>query len=226
MRCALCVVKLSRGLSIESIDLVMLIANLPIVLCLAASVAVEPAWPEFPERDGTVWLPAQEWPLRPGQREIKVLVHYPRGNLKNIGPRTGIMLSLHNWRGTDCVGTANPVELANRLNVVAMCVNYLQSGPQEPTDKPEPYDHGYLQALDALRAMYWVYHGLEQAGTPFAKGRLFVTGGSGGGNVTLMAQKLAPRTFACAVDLWGMAKLNDDIAFNLPGGSILDAQYS
>ena len=41
-----------------------------------------------------------------------------------------------------------------------------------------------------------------------------------------MANKLAPRTFACVIDLCGMKKLSDDIAFNLPGGSDLDARYS
>ena len=40
----------------------------------------------------------------------------------------------------------------------------------------------------------------------------------GGGNITLMVNKLAPRTFAAAIDMSGMARLTDDIAFNLPGG--------
>ena len=61
---------------------------------------------------------------------------------------------------------------------------------------------------------------------PFASGRIYATGGSGGGNVSLMANKLAPRTFACTIDLCGMKKLSDDIAYNLPGGSGLDARWS
>ena len=156
---------------------------------------------------------------------MRVLVHYPAGTLASVNERTGIMLTLHNWGGTDCVGTAAPRALAERLNVVALCVNYLQSGPKDSIEGPEPYDHGYLQALDALRALWWTFDGLQARGA-FAEGRLFCTGGSGGGNVTLMANKLAPRTFACVVDMCGMKKLSDDIAFNLPGGVDLDARWS
>lgn len=184
-----------------------------------------PAWPALPDADGAVEIPAQEWPLRPGPRRVRVLVHYPQGRLAAVGPTTGLMLTLHNWGGTDCVGTANPRTLAQELNVVALCVNYLQSGPQDSIMGPEPYDFGYLQALDALRALWWLGDRLEQAGRPYAAGRLFCTGGSGGGNVSLMANKLAPRTFACVVDLCGMKKLSDDIAFHLPGGSDLNARY-
>jgi dienelactone hydrolase len=183
-------------------------------------------WPELPKLDAAVTLPAQEWPQRPGPRFIKVLVHYPEGTLDSVNAETGLMLTLHNWGGTDCVGTADPVQLARRLNVVALCVNYLQSGKQDSIEKPEPYDFGYLQALDALRALYFAFDGLKQKGVPFAGGRIYATGGSGGGNVTPMANKLAPRTFACIVDMCGMAKLSDDIAFNLPGGSSLNARWS
>lgn len=41
-----------------------------------------------------------------------------------------------------------------------------------------------------------------------------------------MANKLAPRTFACVVDMCGMKKLSDDVAFNLPEGTPLDARWS
>lgn len=184
------------------------------------------AWPALPASDGAVEIPAQEWPLRPGPRAVRVLVHYPRGTLESIGPRTGLMLTLHNWGGTDCVGTANPRELASELDVVALCVNYLQSGKADSIDGPEPYDFGYLQALDALRALAWTRTQLQGQGKTFADGRVYCTGGSGGGNVTLMAAKLAPRTFACVIDLCGMKRLTDDIAFNLPGGSGLNARYT
>lgn len=163
--------------------------------------------------------------MRPGPRKIEALIHYPGGKLAGVTPETGLMLTLHNWGGTDCVGTASPQALANRLNVVAICVNYLQSGKQDSIDGPEPYDFGYLQALDALRALFWVESGLASRNVPFASGRVFATGGSGGGNVALMAAKLAPRTFACVVDMCGMKKLSDDIAFGLPGGSDLNARY-
>ena len=184
------------------------------------------AWPELPAANGTVQIPAQEWSQRPGPRQVKVLVHYPGGKLENVKAETGIMLSLHNWGGEDCVGTADPQTLADKFNVVALCVNYLQSGKKDSIDGPEPYDCGYLQALDALRAVWFVKNGLTTKKIPFAAGRIYATGGSGGGNVSLMAGKLAPRTFACIVDLCGMKKLSADIAFHLPGGSDLDARWS
>ncbi len=188
--------------------------------------AAEPAWPAMPEKDGAVEIPAQEWPARPGTRMVRVSVHYPSGKLGGVGPNTGLMLTLHNWGGTDCVGTADPREIATKLDVVALCVNYLQSGKADSIDGPEPYDFGYLQALDALRAIWWCNDGLAKRDKPYSPRRTFCTGGSGGGNVALMANKLAPRTFACVIDLCGMKKLSDDIAFNLPGGSDLNARYS
>jgi predicted esterase len=181
-------------------------------------------WPVLPDADGTAMIPAQEWSVTPGPREVKVYVYYSGGAQKNVGPDTGLMLSLHNWGGTHWTGTADPKWLAEHYNVAAICVDYLHSGPTESRG-PGPYDFGYLQALDALRALYFVFDGLDKAGKPFARGRIYATGGSGGGNVTLMANKLAPRTFACIIDKCGMARLTDDIAFNLPGGSRLDAGY-
>jgi predicted esterase len=179
----------------------------------------------LPAQDGTASIAAQEWPLKPGPREIKVFIHYPGGKLANVNSSTGLMLSLHNWGGSACVGTADPATLAKRLDVVAICVDYLQSGKQASIDDPEPYDFGWLQALDALRALHFVFDSLRSEKRPFASDRIFATGGSGGGNVTLMANKLAPRTFTCIVPMCGMAKLSDDIAFNQPGGSSLNARY-
>src|SRR5438477_1394324 len=184
-------------------------------VCLADLQAAGPeTWARLPKQDGTVEIPAQEWPLRPGPRTVRVLVCYPGGKLAGVRKDTGLMLTLHNWGGVDFAGTADPRALADRLNVVALGVNYLQSGKKEAIEGPEPYDFGYLQALDALRALSFVFHGLQSADRPFATERLYCTGGSGGGNVTLMANKLAPRTFACIVDLSGMNKLSDDVAFN------------
>lgn len=171
-------------------------------------------------------IPAQEWPLRPGPREVRVSVNYPGGTRAGIGPRTGIFLTLHNWGGSDCDGTANPAELAREFNVVAVCVNYLQSGRKDSIDGPEPYDFGWLQGLDALRALWFVFHELDASKIPFAHGRLFATGGSGGGNVTLMSNKLAPRTFTCVVDMCGMKKLSDALAYNLPAAGGLNGRWT
>ena len=188
--------------------------------------AAEIPWPKLPERDGPVVIPAQEWPARPGPREVRVQVHYPGGTRASIGPRTGIFLTLHNWGGTDCAGTANPAALAREFNCVALCVNYLQSGPKDSIEGPEPYDFGWLQGLDALRALWLVFHELDATKTPFARGRLFATGGSGGGNVTLMANKLSPRTFTAVIDMCGMKKLSDALAYNLPAAGGLNARWS
>jgi dienelactone hydrolase len=203
-----------------------LLVALSVVFSWLALPAAEVPWPKLPERDGPVVIPAQEWPARPGPREVRVQVHYPGCTRASIGPRTGIFLTLHNWGGTDCAGTASPAALAREFNCVALCVNYLQSGPKDSIEGPEPYDFGWLQGLDALRALWLVFHELDTTKTPFARGRLFATGGSGGGNVTLMANKLAPRTFTAVVDMCGMKKLSDALAYNLPAAGGLNARWS
>jgi predicted esterase len=186
------------------------------------------AAPAFPETSGTVSIPAQEWPLKPGPREIVVTIRYPGVGAKigDVTEATGLMLSLHNWGGTGSGGSADPGTLARKYNVVAIGVDYLQSGAQASIHDPEPYDFGWLQGLDALRALHFVFEGLKARGAAFDSTRIFATGGSGGGNVSLMANKLAPRTFAVVIDMCGMKKLSDDIAFNEPGGSSLNARYS
>jgi hypothetical protein len=197
-----------------------------IVLTIAGPAQSADGWPELPAKNATVSIPAQEWPQKPGSRAVDISIHYPDGSIGSVTKSTGLMLTLHNWGGTFCAGTANPDALAKRLDVVAICVNYLQSGRQASIEDPEPYDFGYLQGLDALRALWFVFDGLKQRELPFDSARMFATGGSGGGNVTQMVNKLAPRTFACVIDMCGMAKLSDDIAFNLPGGSGLNARWS
>ena len=180
--------------------------------------------PHLPERNAEVAIPAQEWPLRPGPRTIALQIQYPNESLNKVSKSSGLMLTLHNWGGTKAVGTADPRMLSDRYDVIAISLDYLQSGASDPT--AVPYDFGYLQALDALRALHFVFAGLQNQSVPFDCSRIYAVGGSGGGNVALMCNKLAPRTFACVVDMSGMAKLNDDIAFNLPGGSSLNAGYS
>jgi pimeloyl-ACP methyl ester carboxylesterase len=200
-----------------------------VCLCLFTSIgfvgAEEPAWPELPDKDAAVMIPAQEWPLKPGPRTVEIFIHYPGGKLANVNAETGLMLSLHNWGGTRFIGTADPVELANRFNVVAIGVNYLQSG-KDGIKLLGPYDFGYLQALDALRALWFVQNGLTLKKIAFAQGRIYSVGGSGGGNVSLMCNKLAPRTFACIVEMSGMAKLSDAIAFGPEKAVHVTAGYS
>jgi predicted esterase len=202
-----------------------LILVLAMHLCAAgAFAAAEIPWPDLPENDADLLIPAQEWPRESGPRGVMIYIRYPEGGLAAVGPDTGLFLSLHSWGSTGWGFTAPPKQLAERYNVVGISVDYLQSGPSD--DSQPPYDFGYLQALDALRALHFVFDGLNKKGVAFAKDRIYCTGGSGGGNVTLMANKLAPRTFAVALDKCGMAKLSDDIAFNHQGGTRLNARYS
>jgi predicted esterase len=194
-----------------------------IVLCGQMAVAAESAFgPRLPAENGSVKIPAQSTEEEKG-RDIAVYLVYPQGKLANVDKKTGLFLALHNWGGTGASGAPDPQTLADRYNVIAISVEYYQS-KQDNSDRP--YDFGWLQALDALRALYYVKANLTAAGIKYAEKRVYCTGGSGGGNVTQMANKLAPRAFACIVDISGMASLTDDIAYNLPGGSSLNARFS
>lgn len=177
----------------------------------------------LPETSGMVSIPAQD-AAGVTDRAVQVHIRYPGGRLADVRPTTGLMLSLHNWGGQGFSGAPDAGKLVTRYDVVAIGVDYLQSG-DKPTDSL-PYDFGCFQACDALRALFHVFHGLSDRGLVFDRTRIYSTGGSGGGNVSLMAAKFAPHTFACVVDLSGMASLTDDIAFGLPGGSSLNARYS
>ncbi|OPZ29814.1 MAG: alpha/beta hydrolase fold protein [Lentisphaerae bacterium ADurb.BinA184] len=166
---------------------------------------------------------AQDWPLKPGARRVRMHVEKPSGG---ISADTGLMLVLHNWGGL----CDQPIYqewcrlFAERYNVIAMSVNYLQSAGE----KPElPYDHGYLQAMDGLRAIHHIRHVLAEAEIAYNPRRCYAMGVSGGGNVALMVNKFAPRTFACVVDICGMPGLTDAIAYGLTEhGAHLNAGYS
>ena len=57
----------------------------------------------------SVSISAQEWSLKPGPRDITVHVRHPGAGSK--------------------IGSADPGILANEFNVIAVGVDYLQSGP-------------------------------------------------------------------------------------------------
>ncbi|QDU01773.1 Prolyl oligopeptidase family protein [Gimesia chilikensis] len=197
------------------------------ILCLCCvlfwNLTVQAA--ELPDKDGTVTIATQEWPFQPEPREVKVYIYYPGKSLQQVNKETGLILNLHNWGGTNTSGAGNPSVLTKELNVIAISVDYLQSGSWKD-QSGAPYDFGYLQAIDALRALAFVFQGLQDKQIPFNDKRIYATGGSGGGNVTLMCNKFAPHTFTGVVDICGMPRLSDDIAYNLPGGSSLNARYS
>ncbi|MHB9132410.1 MAG: DUF2920 family protein [Armatimonadota bacterium] len=157
-------------------------------------------------------------------RTLALHIQYPKGKLSNVSATTGLMLDLHNWGGKIWDGAISPSVLADTYNLVVIGVSYYQSG--DVATDPAPYDFGVVQTMDALRALYYVQHSLQAAHHPSDATRIYGAGGSGGGNVIQMANKFAPHTFACIVDLSGMASLTDDMAYNLPGGSGLNARYS
>lgn len=169
---------------------------------------------------------AQEWPFNPGERKVKMWVVEPPAG---IDGNTGLMLVLHNWGGVynspEYIKWCNT--FAERFNVVAASVNYLQSGSEWKDYPDRPYDHGYLQAMDCIGALYHIYTQLKEKGIEFNEHRVYAMGGSGGGNVTQMVMKLAPHTFACGVDICGMPGLTDGIAYGTGEyGSQLNARYS
>ncbi len=166
---------------------------------------------------------AQEWPIVPGERRVKMHVEEPPAG---INANTGLMLVLHNWGGV----YDSPEYLqwsrtfATRYNVIAISVNYLQSG--QTWNEHLPYDHGYLQAIDCLRALYAVWSQLRDRGVAFNEHRVYSMGGSGGGNVTQMVMKLAPHTFACGIDICGMPGLLDAVAYGTGEDTSLNAGWS
>lgn len=113
----------SRGmicLSDKSCLLVLLtLSQAAAQLCVAAE-----RWPSLPAENSAVMIPAQEWPLRPGPRTVKLLVHYPGGRLDRVNARSGLMLSLHNWGGTGCTGTAAPNDLPT-LSTPSHCASII-----------------------------------------------------------------------------------------------------
>jgi hypothetical protein len=189
----------------------------------ACCLAEDTRPPKLPEMSGKVEIEVRDGTDKP-VRKLAIHLVYSRNRLSTVTAKTGIMLSLHNWGGTIWDNTPNPNHLAENFDLLVIGVTYYQSGDKD--SDPKPYDFSYVQAMDALRALHYVCQSLKDANHPFDATRIYCTGGSGGGHVTQMASKFAPNTFACVVDLSGMASLNDDVAFHLSGGSPANARYS
>lgn len=154
----------------------------------------------------------QPYPFLAERRPVPMYVREPDAGCT---PETGLMLLVHYWEGTyDQLFDACD-DLANRYNVVAITVNYLQSGKDD--QEAIPYDLGLYQTVDCLRALYHVQHTLREEHKPFNPRRLYCAGQSGGGIIALMCAKLAPNSFACIFDLCGCPGLIPRIAFGLEG---------
>ena len=160
----------------------------------------------------------QEYRFQPGKRMVEYYVRAPQ---KGINANTGLMLVSHNWGGTWKYTAPWCDILSDRFNLICLSVNYLQSG--ETRHDKVPYDHGLLQAMDCLRALYEVIGELERNKIKFNSRRIYAAGASGGGNISLMVNKLAPNTFGCIIDLCGMPGLTNNIAFGI---GALNAGYS
>lgn len=179
----------------------------------------------LPSENDTIEIETQASPYY-GERTIKLYIFYPNKELKNVNENTGVFLSLHNWGGKKATGAPKPNVLSERYNTIAICVDYLQSGIGSPPDDEHPYDLGYLQTIDVLRALYHVISELEKQKININKKRIYATGGSGGGGLSLMANKFAPRTFALIFDIVGVSGLTDDVAYGMDERCRLNAGYS
>ncbi|MEA3400807.1 MAG: transposase [Armatimonadota bacterium] len=106
---------------------------------------------------------ALQWPFEPGERSVKMWVQGPPGG---IGEGTGLMLCLHNWGGVygQEIYRGWCKTFSDRYDVVAVSVNYLQSGDEWKLRRDRPYDHGYLQAMDCIGALYHVRRQILDAG--------------------------------------------------------------
>lgn len=196
----------------------------PLLALLLLLFAALPAAAQVPATDGVFYVSGQPWADDGyAPRSVKVHIYYPGGSRANVLPSTGLMVIAHNWGGSWCDGASNPSTMANAFNVVAICVDYLQSG--DAAFGPHAYEYGLLQAGDVNRALWHVYYSLPYHGRPFHTGRIYGIGASGGGHVMLMANKLAPRTYAGIVVIAALVKLSSDIALGLPGGSPLNARW-
>ncbi len=155
-------------------------------------------------------------PGHPEPRQVEVYICCPQGG---INENTGIMLVSHNWGGTwqTCAPWCGVI--ADKFNLITLDVNYWQSGWKRGD---APYDFGVIQSMDCLLALREVRQHLTKRGIPFNRRRTYASGASGGGNVSQMLNKLAPRSFGCVIDLCGPV-LTWDVAL---GRGALDAGYS
>lgn len=206
------------GMLLALDDDVPAVTAAPATAATPAAAAQAPAIPAPAVLQGLQKFAGQEYRFRPGARDVEYYVRAPKAG---INANTGLMLLSHNWGGTWKLTSPWCDLLSDRYNLICLSVNYLQSG--ETNHKEVPYDHGVLQAMDCIRALYEVQKNLDAAKIPFNRRRIYAAGASGGGNVSLMVNKLAPATFGCVIDLCGMPGLTDEIAFGI---GKLNAGYS
>ena len=126
---------------------------------------------------------------------VGLRIHPPASQDEN----TGLMVVLHGWGGDYTQYDTSCGPWADMYNVITLQVNYRDSGDASPI-----YDFGKYQAVDVLRAMDYVL-----STYPVNTRRIIGWGASGGGDVILQVAKMAPRTFACIVELAGITRPTD-----------------
>ncbi|HEX7010605.1 MAG TPA: prolyl oligopeptidase family serine peptidase [Phycisphaeraceae bacterium] len=114
----------------------------------------------------------------------------------HVGPETGVMLFTHGWGGNRFQHEDKMVEVADRYNLIAMSVEYRQSGydfdPVAGRGAYRPYDASFLQVLDVLNGL----RTLLRERPMIDRRRLYHYGGSQGGHIALLSAVYAPKTFA------------------------------
>lgn len=143
---------------------------------------------------------------KPYQGFIGINLHFP----DEINENTGLMTLIHGWGGEYHQYDSYANDWRNRYNVICLQVQYRDSG-KEGIAWEKPYDFGKYQAIDVLRSIQYVRENYA-----INDERIIGWGGSGGGNIILQAAKMAPNTFALAIDCSGITRPtnSDDILAN------------
>ena len=101
----------------------------------------------------------QDYEFLEKRRPVPMYVHEPAAGCNE---QTGIMLLVHYWTVTYDMLFEACDDFCDRYNVVAITVNYLQSGHDDQDSIP--YDLALIQTVDNLRAIYHVQNRLRAEG--------------------------------------------------------------
>ncbi len=143
---------------------------------------------------------------KPYQGFIGVNLHFP----DKMDAQTGLMTLIHGWGGNYHQYDSYADDWRNRYNVICLQVQYRDSGKRGVAWQ-EPYDFGKYQAIDVLCCIQYVRENYT-----INDERIVGWGGSGGGNISLQAAKMAPNTFALVIDCAGITRPTnrDDVLAN------------
>ncbi|GEM_PF-575835 len=138
-----------------------------------------------------------------GDDRIDMYVTEPAGGVR---PTTGLLLLIHGWGNDGREAYAPESEkYADRYDLVVTRVEYRHSGREARHPEPGcswdvPYDWSKLQTIDCLRAAWSTlqrYPALDRS-------RLYIWGGSQGGQLGAQCMIFAPHLWAAAVLVSGV----------------------